>query len=74
MILIIKRTNLVSRKRTVDLDSLVKVIYDILLRIIVAVAVRFQGTDTGAVLVPFVFPEIWVVAFVVFPVSAHVVQ
>lgn len=35
---------------------------------------RFEGTDTGTVLFPFVLPQVGVVAAVVLPVFAHVLE
>jgi hypothetical protein len=57
-----------------QLHGFVKIVDDLLLRVIVRVAVRLQSADAGAVLIPFVLPEIRVITSIVFPVGSHLVQ
>jgi hypothetical protein len=57
-----------------QLNCLVKVVNNFLLRIVVGVAVCFKCANASAVFVPFMFPEVGVVAFVVFPIGTHLVE
>ena len=57
-----------------ELERLFKVIDDLLRGHVVGVAGRVKGADAGAVFAPFVFPEGFVLALVIFPVHCHVVQ
>ena len=66
--------DLVSRQGSEEIDCPVKVVYDLLLRVVVGIAVSLQGTDTRAVFVPLMFPEIRVVTPKILPEVAHVVQ
>jgi hypothetical protein len=63
--------DLVSRQFLEDLHSFVEVVYDFLLWIIIRIAVCFQSADTCAMLVPFMLPEIFVVASEIFPKITH---
>ena len=57
-----------------ELEGLFKVIDHLLRGHVVGVAGRVKGADAGAVFAPFVFPEGFVLALVIFPVYCHVVQ
>ena len=57
-----------------EVDGLLEVGDHFLLRGVVGVATWLQGADAGSVLVPFVLPEVFVVALVVFPIGVHVAQ
>ena len=57
-----------------DLDCPVKVVYYLLLREVILIAVGLKGTNAGAVLIPLVLPEIRVVAAEVLPVLAHIFE
>ena len=57
-----------------ELERLFKVIDHLLRGHVVGVAGRVKGADAGAMFAPFVFPEGFVLALVIFPVHCHVVQ
>lgn len=67
-------TDFICRQGAEELYRLVKVVDYFLLRVVVVVAVGFQGTDASTVLVPLMFPEIVVIATEVFPVKTHVIK
>lgn len=68
------RTNLIGRQSLENLNSPVKVVYHFLLREIILIAMRFEGADTGAVLVPFMLPQVLIIEMKVFPVLAHIFE
>ena len=57
-----------------QLEGLFNVIDHLLRGHVVGVARRVESADAGAVFAPFVFPERFVLALVIFPVYCHVVQ
>ena len=55
-----------------QIHRLLEEVDDFLLRGVVDVTVGLEGADAGAVFAPFVLPEGFVVAALVFPVGGHV--
>lgn len=68
------QTDLIGRQFPENLHCLVKVVYDLLLGIIIGIAFGLQRTDTGAVLIPLMHPQVQVIASKIFPVNRHVVD
>ena len=64
----------VSIERFEEVDGFLEEIHHLFLRCIIDIAVRIETRDTRPMLPPLVFPERFVVAAVVFPVSLHVRQ
>lgn len=67
-------TNLVGVQTLIELHRLLEVSNDFLLRLVVFVAVRFDGVNAGSVLVPLMLPEALVVSLVVRPEGLHAVE
>lgn len=62
----------ITIQRPEQIHGLLEVIHDFFLRRVVDVAIWIEGGDACAVFAPFVLPEGFVVAAVVFPVFFHV--
>lgn len=54
--------------------GLIEIIDHLLLRVVVRIAMRLQCADTSAMFVPLVFPQVRIVALVVFPELAHFIE
>lgn len=67
-------TNLIRRKAFEEIDRLLKIGDNFLLRDIIGVTAGFQSADASSMLSPFVRPETLVIALVVFPVGVHITE
>jgi hypothetical protein len=68
------RTYLMGGQLLVNLDSLVEVIYNFLLRQVILVAMCFQCADASAVLVPLMLPEIGIITPEILPIFTHIIE